>query len=124
MRKMTILFPVFPMGSRVEARLAYHRDGKIFSRKNFPRDNPRLAVGYLCDESGSMRDDAIEASIRTGIIIQDLCYRMELPCYVCGFTTSGFGLQIINYVDQDIDGRISTALPVCSLALVLRQDPR
>ena len=93
------------MGSRVEARLAYHRDGKIFSRKNFPRDNPRLAVGYLCDESGSMRDDAIEASIRTGIIIQDLCYRMELPCYVCGFTTSGFGLQIINYVDQDIDGK-------------------
>lgn len=46
-----------------------------------------------------------EASIRTGIIIQDLCYRMELPCYVCGFTTSGFGLQIINYVDQDIDGK-------------------
>ena len=30
-----------PMGSRVEARLAYHQDGKIFSRKNFPRDNPR-----------------------------------------------------------------------------------
>ena len=94
-----------PMGSRVEARLAYHRDGKIFSRKNFPRDNPRLAVGYLCDESGSMRDDAIEASIRTGIIIQDLCYRMELPCYVCGFTTSGVGLQIISYVDQDVDGK-------------------
>lgn len=94
-----------PMGSRVEARLAYHRDGKIFSRKNFPRDNPRLAVGYLCDESGSMRDDAIKASVRTGIIIQDLCYRMELPCYVCGFTTSGVGLQIISYVDQDVDGK-------------------
>lgn len=94
-----------PMGSRVEARLAYHRDGKIFSRKNFPRDNPRLAVGYLCDESGSMHDDAIKASVRTGIIIQDLCYRMELPCYVCGFTTSGVGLQIISYVDQDVDGK-------------------
>ena len=94
-----------PMGSRVEARLAYHRDGKIFSRKNFPRDNPRLAVGYLCDESGSRHDDAIKASVRTGIIIQDLCYRMELPCYVCGFTTSGVGLQIISYVDQDVDGK-------------------
>lgn len=94
-----------PIGSRVEARLAYHRDGKIFSRKNFPRDNPRLAVGYLCDESGSMHDDAIKASVRTGIIIQDLCYRMELPCYVCGFTTSGVGLQIISYVDQDVDGK-------------------
>lgn len=94
-----------PMGSRVEARLAYHRDGKIFSRKNFPRDNPRLAVGYLCDESGSMHDDVIKASVRTGIIIQDLCYRMELPCYVCGFTTSGVGLQIISYVDQDVDGK-------------------
>lgn len=61
-----------PMGSRVEARLAYHQDGKIFSRKNFPRDNPRLAVGYLCDESGSMSDEAIAASVRTAIILQDL----------------------------------------------------
>lgn len=40
-----------PMGSRLEARLLYHRDGKCFSRKNFPRDTPRLAVGYLADES-------------------------------------------------------------------------
>lgn len=94
-----------PMGSRVEARLAYHQDGKIFSRKNFPRDNPRLAVGYLCDESGSMSRDAILASIRTGIIIQDLCERMGLPCYVCGFTTGYGGLQIIDYVDKNVDGK-------------------
>ena len=26
----------------------------LYSRKNFPRDTPRLAVGYLADESGSM----------------------------------------------------------------------
>lgn len=44
-----------------------------------------------------MHDDAIKASVRTGIIIQDLCYRMELPCYVCGFTTFSGGLQIISY---------------------------
>ena len=38
-----------PMGSRVEARLAYHQDGKIFSRKNFPRDNPlRFALLSSC----------------------------------------------------------------------------
>lgn len=96
-----------PMGSRVEARLAYHQDGKIFSRKNFPRDNPRLAVGYLCDESGSMSGSAIQASVRTGIIIQDLCERMELPCYICGYTTASNygGTQILEYVDQDIDGK-------------------
>lgn len=94
-----------PMGTRVEARLAYHQDGKIFSRKNFPRDNPRLAVGYLCDESGSMSSAAIAASVRTGIILQDLCSRMELPCYVCGFTSGGYcGVQILSYVDKDIDG--------------------
>lgn len=95
-----------PMGSRVEARLAYHQDGKIFSRKNFPRDNPRLAVGYLCDESGSMSRSAIQASVRTGIIIQDLCERMELPCYICGYTTASNygGTQILEYVDQDVDG--------------------
>lgn len=96
-----------PMGSRVEARLAYHQDGKIFSRKNFPRDNPRLAVGYLCDESGSMSDEAIAASVRTAIILQDLCERMELPCYVCGFTTGGYSgsVDIITYVDKNVDGK-------------------
>lgn len=96
-----------PMGSRVEARLAYHQDGKIFSRKNFPRDNPRLAVGYLCDESGSMSDKAIAASVRTAIILQDLCERMELPCYICGFTTGGCSgsVDIITYVDKNVDGK-------------------
>lgn len=95
------------MGSRVEARLAYHQDGKIFSRKNFPRDNPRLAVGYLCDESGSMSDEAIAASVRTAIILQDLCERMELPCYICGFTTGGYSgcVDIITYVDKNVDGK-------------------
>ena len=96
-----------PMGSRVEARLAYHQDGKIFSRKNFPRDNPRLAVGYLCDESGSMSDEAIAASVRTAIFLQDLCERMELPCYICGFTTGGYSgcVDIITYVDKNVDGK-------------------
>lgn len=96
-----------PMGSRIEARLAYHQDGKIFSRKNFPRDNPRLAVGYLCDESGSMSDEAIAASVRTAIILQDLCERMELPCYICGFTTGGYSgcVDIITYVDKNVDGK-------------------
>ena len=95
-----------PMGSRVEARLAYHQDGKIFSRKNFPRDNPRLAVGYLCDESGSMSKTAISASVRTAIILQDLCERMELPCYICGFTTEDLkGVDIITYVDMNVEGK-------------------
>ena len=95
-----------PMGSRVEARLVYHQDGKIFSRKNFPRDNPRLAVGYLCDESGSMSKTAISASVRTAIILQDLCERMELPCYICGFTTEDLkGVDIITYVDMNVDGK-------------------
>ena len=81
------------MGSRLEARLLYHKDGKSFSRKNFPRDTPRLAVGYLADESGSMSGMAINASISTGIILEDLCRRMELPCYIGGFTSSAGGLQ-------------------------------
>ena len=52
-----------------------------------------------------MSSAAIEASVRTGIILQDLCSRMELPCYVCGFTSGGYcGVQILSYVDKDIDG--------------------
>lgn len=72
---------------------------KCFSRKNFPRDTPRLAVGYLADESGSMSGIAINASISTGIILEDLCRRMELPCYIGGFTSSAGGLQYISYVE-------------------------
>ena len=102
-----MLSPGCRWGIGVEARLAYHQDGKIFSRKNFPRDNPRLAVGYLCDESGSMSDKAIAASVRTAIILQDLCERMELPCYICGFTTGGYSgsVDIITYVDKNVDGK-------------------
>lgn len=89
-----------PMGSRLEARLLYHKDGKCFSRKNFPRDTPRLAIGYLADESGSMSTSAVNASINTGIILEDLCRRMELPCYIGGFTSYSGGLQYISYVEH------------------------
>ena len=71
----------------------------LYSRKNFPRDTPRLAVGYLADESGSMSGIAINASISTGIILEDLCRRMELPCYIGGFTSLVGGLQYISYVE-------------------------
>ena len=91
------------MGSRIEARTLYRQDGKCFSRKNFPREAPRLAVGYLCDESGSMSSLAISASIRAGIIIEDLCRRMELPCIIGGFTTAGSGAHCTfkSYVEPD-----------------------
>lgn len=87
------------MGTKLEARQLYHRDGKCFSRKNFPRDTPRLAIGYLADESASMSWNAIDASIRTGIILEDLCRRMELPCYIGGFTSASDGCQYLSYVE-------------------------
>lgn len=88
------------MGTRLEARLLYHKDGKCFSRKNFPRDTPRLAIGYLADESVSMSTEAVDASIKTGIILEDLCRRMELPCYIGGFTSHiSQPLQYISYVE-------------------------
>lgn len=87
------------MGTRLEVRQLYHKDGKCFSRKNFPRDTPRLSIGYLADESGSMSQEAINASIRTGIILEDFCRRMELPCYIGGFTGNGMDCQYISYVE-------------------------
>ena len=96
-----------PLGSRVEARTLYHKDGKYFSQHNFPRDAPRLAVGFLCDQSGSMSRSALDASIKTGIILEDMCRRMELPLYVGGFTTSdscGRSCTYISYVEpQSVD---------------------
>lgn len=93
------------MGTKVEARSLYHKDGKYFSRKNFPREAPRLAIGYLCDESGSMSRAALEQSIKAGILIEALCKSMELPCIICGYT-SGFGTaNLISYVEPNsVDG--------------------
>lgn len=50
-------------------------------------------------QSGSMSGIAINASISTGIILEDLCRRMELPCYIGGFTSLVGGLQYISYVE-------------------------
>ena len=93
------------MGTRIEARTLYHRDGKYFSRKNFPREAPRLAIGYLCDESGSMSQTAIRQSIKAGILIENLCKRMELPCIISGYTSGRGTAHIISYVEPNsVDG--------------------
>lgn len=53
----------------------------------------------MAAQSGSMSGIAINASISTGIILEDLCRRMELPCYIGGFTSLVGGLQYISYVE-------------------------
>lgn len=109
----------------LQARLLYHKDGKSFSRKNFPRDTPRLAVGYLADESGSMSGMAINASISTGIILEDLCRRMELPCYIGGFTSSAGGLQYISYVEYgSVDAKDKYRLTGMSWKILRRDIPQ
>ena len=61
-----------PMGSRVEARLAYHRDGKIFSRKNFPRDNPRLILHFslLQHTATAAGGPPLEAGIPPAVLME------------------------------------------------------
>lgn len=88
------------MGKKFDARRVVKNDGKYFSKSNFPGQTPRLAMGLLCDESGSMCREATSASIKAAIIIEDLCRRMEMPCFIGGFTTGSGGASYISYVED------------------------
>lgn len=88
------------MGACIESRRLYHQDGKYFAQNNAAQEAPRLVVGYLCDESGSMSQSGLDASIRAGIVLERFCRGMELPCFIGGFTSSGRGpCAYLSYVE-------------------------
>ena len=97
------------MGRRIESRNLFRNDGKIFYKYNLPQDIPRLAIGILVDESGSMSCNSRDVSARAAaIILYDFCHALGIPVCVYGHSTeypTGFygkeDVAIYSYAEFD-----------------------
>lgn len=103
-----------PIGKRLDSHRLYRDDGKIFTRKQEPDGIPKLAVGLLVDESGSMDGRKMHIRKRTAIVLEDFLRRMEIEHFILGHTCDskideemhtigwdyGNGLAITSYVDE------------------------
>ena len=80
------------MGKRLDRTALYRNDGRLFYKTNLPEDVPRLAVGLLLDESGSMCSGGRDITARaTGIILYDFCRALDIPICIYGHSTYDAG---------------------------------
>ena len=95
----------FLMGQRFNAGDVYRNDGKTFSRKFEPDEDPDVAFAILIDESGSMASsDPYYAARRMAIGLESFCSQLEVPVMICGHTDVG-DCEIYLYRDfEDIRG--------------------
>lgn len=96
------------MGRRLDAHALCRNDGKVFYKNQLPNEIPRLSVGLLLDESGSMScSDRSSYARAAAIILYDFCTSLGIPITVYGHTTSGNdSVELFSYaefesIDQD-----------------------
>jgi len=78
------------MGRRLDAHALCRNDGKVFYKNNLPNEIPRISVGLLLDESGSMCcGDRSTYARAAAIILYDFCQSLNIPIMVYGHSTSG-----------------------------------
>lgn len=72
---------------------------KVFDKKKERKNIDDMAVMVLVDESGSMRGTRIEQARNTAIILAETFHRLDIPCYVMGFTADmGADAMHMHYV--------------------------
>lgn len=91
------------MGRRIEARALCRNDGKVFYKNTLPNEIPRLCVGLLLDESGSMRScDRATYARAAAIILYDFCQALDIPVMVYGHSTDqGADVDLYSYAEFD-----------------------
>ena len=91
------------MGRRLDAHALCRNDGKIFYKNNLPNTIPRISVGLLLDESGSMSSrDRCTYARASAIILYDFCQAMNIPIMVYGHSTSWKnGVDLNSYAEFD-----------------------
>ena len=68
------------MGRRLDAHALCRNDGKVFYKNNLPNEIPRISVGLLLDESGSMScGDRSTYARAAAIILYDFCQALNIP---------------------------------------------
>lgn len=91
------------MGRRLDAHALCRNDGKVFYRNNLPNTIPRISVGLLLDESGSMSSrNRCTYARASAIILYDFCQVMNIPIMICGHSTSWkSGVDLYSYAEFD-----------------------
>ncbi len=90
------------MGRRLDAHALCRNDGKVFYKNNLPNEIPKIAVGLLLDESGSMScGDRSTYARAAAIILYDFCQSLNIPIMVYGHSTSGRGVSLYSYAEFD-----------------------
>lgn len=91
-------------GRKLEARSLIRNDGKVFYKKNLPKDTD-LAIAILVDESGSMNWEDRSAYARSSaIILHHFCEELDLPHCIYGHSADdngGGSLELFSYVEFD-----------------------
>lgn len=90
------------MGRRLDAHALCRNDGKVFYKNNLPNEIPKISVGLLLDESGSMScGDRSTYARAAAIILYDFCQSLNIPIMVYGHSTSGRGVDLYSYAEFD-----------------------
>lgn len=91
------------MGRRLDAHALCRNDGKVFYKNALPNEAPRLSVGLLLDESGSMScGDRSTYARAAAIILYDFCQSLNIPIMIYGHTT-GYGADVDLYSYAEFD---------------------
>lgn len=91
------------MGRRLDAHALCRNDGKVFYTNNLPNEIPRLSVGLLLDESGSMScGDRSTYARAAAIILYDFCQSLNIPIMIYGHST-GWGADVDLYSYAEFD---------------------
>lgn len=91
------------MGHRLDAHALCRNDGKVFYKNNLPNEIPRISVGLLLDESGSMCcADRSTYARASAIILYDFCQSLNIPIMVYGHSTGwGSSVDLYSYAEFD-----------------------
>lgn len=91
------------MGRRLDAHALCRNDGKVFYKNHLPNEIPKIAVGLLLDESGSMGcGDRATYARAAAIILYDFCQSLRIPVMVYGHSTGwSSGVDLYSYAEFD-----------------------
>lgn len=91
------------MGRRLDAHALCRNDGKVFYKNNLPNEIPRISVGLLLDESGSMScGDRSTYARAAAIILYNFCQALDIPIMIYGHSTGwSSGVDLYSYAEFD-----------------------